>query len=370
MRVLIETQPNDMHADAVCWALEKHGIDVVVHIGAEFPSQTWISARVGMTESPALRASIYTDEQVLVAEGDVPDVVWNRRPGGPEVGGDLHPADVPYARRESTALLAGAREAVQAKARVLHPRTTRIIANDKLLQLDAARRAGFHIPLTLATNDPRCVREFWRECREQVIFKPFSPAQWGLGAGSAHLVTTRLTARHFDDDSINGIRQGPGIFQQEVPKQSELRVTVIGNRCYALRIFSQEHSLTQIDWRCDAALSRTRSEAVHLTAGAEARCLEVCARLGLQFGCVDLVERPGGEIVFLEVNEMGQFLWVEESARQLELLRGFVAYLADEPPECMRSDASFAHFMKAGAPSYTSSTIQVAMPFWTLETSA
>ena len=35
-------------------------------------------------------------------------------------------------------------------------------------------------------------------------------------------------------------------------------------------------------------------------------------RLGLVFGCLDLVVTPEGEHVFLEVNEMGQFLWLEE----------------------------------------------------------
>jgi hypothetical protein len=33
--------------------------------------------------------------------------------------------------------------------------------------------------------------------------------------------------------------------------------------------------------------------------------------LGLVFGCLDLIVTPEGEYVFLEVNESGQFLWVE-----------------------------------------------------------
>ena len=367
MRVLIETQPNDIHADAVCWALKKHGVEVAVHLGCEFPLHTQISVRADGARSPALETSIRTEQGILVDADKAPDVVWNRRPAWPELGDDLHPADKAYAARETYALLAGARAAIQSRARVLHTRETRIFANDKLCQLDAARRAGFQIPRTLATNDPQSARAFWHECRQRVIFKPFHSAQWGLGKAAALLNTTRLTGGHFEGELIDGIRQGPGIFQEEVPKRSELRVTVIGERCYALRIFSQEQPLTEVDWRCDATLSRTRSEATRLSGEVEAKCLETCVNLGLQFGCIDLVERPDGEIVFLEVNEMGQFLWVEESAPQIELLRAFAAYLVDESPERMRSDVRFELFLQAGQPSCTTSCISVGLPFRTVE---
>lgn len=367
MRVLIETQPNDIHADAVCWALEKQGVDVAVHLGCEFPLHTRISVRADGTRSPVLETSICNEGNVLVAKDKNPDVVWNRRPVGPEVGNDLHPADKPYADREAYALLAGAREAVQARTRVLHTRETRIFANDKLRQLDAANRAGFTIPLTLATNDPQSARAFWQECRQRVIFKPFHSAHWGLGKAAAHLNTTRLTESHFKGELIDSIRQGPGIFQQEVQKRSELRVTVIGGRCYALRIFSQEQASTQVDWRCDATLSHTRSEAVHLPSEIETKCLGTCGRLGLEFGCIDLVECPDGGIVFLEVNEMGQFLWVEESAPEIELLRAFAAHLIDESPENVGGEVHFDQFLKAGKPSRTKSSISLPLPFRTVE---
>jgi hypothetical protein len=38
--------------------------------------------------------------------------------------------------------------------------------------------------------------------------------------------------------------------------------------------------------------------------------------LGLAFGCIDLIVTPEGEHIFLEVNEMGQFLWVRTSQDQ------------------------------------------------------
>jgi hypothetical protein len=45
-------------------------------------------------------------------------------------------------------------------------------------------------------------------------------------------------------------------------------------------------------------------------------CTRVLQALGLVFGCFDFVVTPAGEYVFLEVNEAGQFLFVERSTGQ------------------------------------------------------
>ena len=59
----------------------------------------------------------------------------------------------------------------------------------------------------------------------------------------------------------------------------------------------------------------------------EERCIALMRKLGLAFGCIDLIVTPEGEDVFLEVNEMGQFLWVEHSEPRSELLRCFATLL-------------------------------------------
>jgi hypothetical protein len=51
------------------------------------------------------------------------------------------------------------------------------------------------------------------------------------------------------------------------------------------------------------------------------------SELGLVFGCFDLIVTPKGEYVFLEVNEMGAFLWIEERLPELELLDAFCEFL-------------------------------------------
>src|SRR3546814_19765329 len=50
--------------------------------------------------------------------------------------------------------------------------------------------------------------------------------------------------------------------------------------------------------------------------------------LGIVFGCFDLAIDGKGEAHFLEVNQAGQFLFVEEMAPQLPLLQAMFAMLA------------------------------------------
>ncbi|RME33023.1 MAG: hypothetical protein D6794_12045, partial [Deltaproteobacteria bacterium] len=42
---------------------------------------------------------------------------------------------------------------------------------------------------------------------------------------------------------------------------------------------------------------------------------------------------PGGEVVFLEVNEMGQWLWIEFRLPDVPLLDAFCRFLLSRDPE-------------------------------------
>jgi len=77
-------------------------------------------------------------------------------------------------------------------------------------------------------------------------------------------------------------------------------------------------------------------------------------KLGLAFGCIDLIVTPEGEHVFLEVNEMGQFLWAEQDEPACPMLRAFASLLVehrlDPSSRLVGSDRiSFRAFLESGA---------------------
>ena len=55
-------------------------------------------------------------------------------------------------------------------------------------------------------------------------------------------------------------------------------------------------------------------------------CIAMLRKLGLLMGCFDFVVTPENDIVFLEVNEGGQFLWLE-SASGAPILDAFSDFL-------------------------------------------
>ena len=67
-------------------------------------------------------------------------------------------------------------------------------------------------------------------------------------------------------------------------------------------------------------------EAMEIPPMVRRRCARLLRRLGLVFGCFDFIVTPLGEWVFLEVNQMGPFLFLEEPTG-LCLLDAFTEFL-------------------------------------------
>ena len=64
------------------------------------------------------------------------------------------------------------------------------------------------------------------------------------------------------------------------------------------------------------------------------------ADLGIVFGCFDLIVTPDGEVVFLEVNQTGSFLWIEEQNPEFRLLDAFSEFLIRATPGFTGSEAA------------------------------
>jgi glutathione synthase/RimK-type ligase-like ATP-grasp enzyme len=107
------------------------------------------------------------------------------------------------------------------------------------------------------------------------------------------------------------VRHAPVVVQEYVPKQVELRITVVGDRVFAAEIDSQASPMARHDWR--AGDPRTMAHRRHPLPLKEAeRCLRLTRALDLCFGAIDMVLTPGGEYVFLEINPNGQWGWIQD----------------------------------------------------------
>jgi glutathione synthase/RimK-type ligase-like ATP-grasp enzyme len=322
-RILIPTYPQDMHAFEVALALEDQGHEAVLWHGSDFPTLASASVEI---RGESLDWEIAGPD---LAGGRPPfAIVWHRRPTPPVLPGDMHPGDLPVARRECRTFLDGLYHLVAPDAFWVNPLASWELAENKPVQLREAVRAGLSVPPTLMSNDPARIRRFLDEFQGRAVYKPFNPAQWDADDRMAVLLTSEITPEDLPDDSI--LRLTPGIFQARIDKAHELRVTVMGRHVVTARLGSQEVEETRLDWR--AAGAKLRIEPDRLPEDVERACLRLMESLGILFGCFDFIVTPGGEHVFLEVNPAGQFLWVEEANPEIPVLAPFVDFLLSRDP--------------------------------------
>lgn len=262
--------------------------------------------------------------------------VWNRRTGKWILPRHLKDYDLEFAENECRAFVYGMFRLLGGRSWVNDHDAERA-ASSKVYQLKIAQQCGFKVPETLITNSGARVREFVAQrSSKKVIFKPLSGVSavgadfsrelvntsFGKSLGDsipvrddtakAQVVFTRVLSEP-ELERIDAIEFSPAIFQEYVDKRVELRVTVVGQDIFCAEIHSQELPSTRVDFRrMSFAEGEVPKHQVHkLPPNVSQQILDLMERLGLVFGCLDLIQSPDGEYVFLEVNPNGQWLWVQ-----------------------------------------------------------
>lgn len=322
-RILILTNPTDAHAFVVREALRRKGADPLIWHTTDFPSQQIGSVWLGCRQDGWDLTGAELDLDHKRSRKKPVTSVWLRRPEPPVLPPSLDPADQQFALRECMLFLRSLYQVIGSHAFWVNPLESQRRVLLKPEQLEVAMRCGFSIPKTLCSNDPDRIRQFVRANPAGVVYKSLFPVSWQTQQGVAVLFSSAISESDLPDDSI--LRLTPGIFQALVPKSYELRITAIGRRLFTAKLRSQEVAAATLDYR--VAIAQVPLEPFNLPKSVANACLRMMDDLGLVFGCFDLIVTPSGEYVFLEVNEMGSFLWVEEQLPELTLLDAFCEFL-------------------------------------------
>lgn len=245
--------------------------------------------------------------------------VWARRVWTPRLDDDLDEAWREGCAREAATTLRAFLSGLSG-ARWVDPPRLVDAAEDKPRQLREARAAGLAIPRTLVTNDPARVRAFHAGLGAPMVTKMLSALSVGMQRGA--FVHTSLVSEG-DLGDLESLRLCPMVFQELVPKRVELRVAVVGGRLFAGAIDASASAEGRVDWRL-ARPGEASWEPWAVPDPVADKLRALMAALGLQYGAVDLIVRPDGEYVFLEVNPSGEWGMLE---RDLDLPIG--AALAD-----------------------------------------
>jgi hypothetical protein len=178
-----------------------------------------------------------------------------------------------------------------------------------LIQLKYAEQVGFRVPPTLISNKFDTVNEFVVDDRDKsYIFKTLTPYMPPAGM----MTYTTLINGQIVDEQKDSIKIVPGIFQEFIKKQFELRVTIVGNDIFPARINSQCSDEAKIDWRKDIFNFDLYSSGI-LDHELESRLLSLHRKLGLFYGAYDLIVDNEENCFFMEVNPAGQWMWLEQA---------------------------------------------------------
>ncbi|KTD61693.1 hypothetical protein [Legionella spiritensis] len=321
MKFLIPTEPDDSHALLVKMALENMGHYVQCLFTADQPTLLKNSAYVDQTGYRWKSADDY--ESVLHENYEV---VWWRRARKPYIPQHkTHPGDYKFALRENTLFYESLTDNMAPNSWWVNPKGAANKVNSKLYQLNMANECGMDIPITLCSNDPKEIRNFLSKYEEYgVIYKPLCSNFWFEEEQVKISYTSSINFKDLPDNHI--LQLVPGIFQIEIEKIFELRVTCFGDYIVAAKLHSQIHPDGKIDWRAIPE-GEMIIEPYRLPPDLEDKIRVFMHKTGIVFGSFDFIVTPCGRHIFLEVNEQGQFLWIEEYNPDFKMLDMFVRFL-------------------------------------------
>ena len=241
--------------------------------------------------------------------GDNVNAVYFRQPLLPDLSTDVVQSDREFAEREIREQFRSLWRLIGQDKWVNHPRSL-WLASNKVEQLSLADRLGLQIPDTIVTCSSGLIREFFHTHQGRVVCKAVKNG-FMQDANTASIALTQRLDEHFIEN-IQNFAPIPAIYQNEIPKDFDIRVIVIGHQVFATAIHSQEYPETEVDWRawdeCDFAL---KHEAIQLPKSLAKCCRDITSHFGLKYSAIDLVRSSDGRYYFLELNPNGQWVWIE-----------------------------------------------------------
>lgn len=313
MKFLISTEPDDAESILVKLSLEERGHQVRLLFTADLPTRQKNSVYInngGYQWKSTDKYNAYYDHEY--------DAVWWKRPRKPYLQKDsVHPDDIKFVTRENCLFYESIISNLAPNAWWINSRESASRASSKLLQLNVARACGMIIPATLCSNDPGDIRQFLlRHEAEGVIYKPLCPAYWFEEEQVKIAGASTISFLELPDNKL--LQLSPGIYQKEIRKKYEIKVVCFGDYLVAARLNNVSS---------DGVKS---TEPYMLPFELENKIRHVMRELGLVFACFQFIASMDDQYIFLDIQEQGQFLWIEECNSGFRMLDIFTNFLINK----------------------------------------
>ncbi len=182
-------------------------------------------------------------------------------------------------------------------------------SENRLNQLLSAQRLGFSIPETLITNEMEAAKKFFKRFPKSTIVKVLHHHEIYLNQKSYRFLTNNIETSHLS--KFNELTYAPVIFQKKIENDSEIRVTVINDKTFSCKISTIKEKRNFSDLHKIKEKELIFSE-ISLDKKIEKLCIKLNRKLGLLVSSIDFVQGKNGELLFLEINPIGDWNWIEK----------------------------------------------------------
>jgi hypothetical protein len=300
--LILSNEAEDAHVHGLVAELNRLGHPWTLIDPGDFPQSLHFSAQLhGQTKESSL---VLRNGARLFLE-DITSV-WYRRPTPIAPQEHFSPLEKTFIEREANAGLWGWLRGLQAFW-INHPDDIRA-AGHKPQQLQLAQSLGLATPKTLITNEPEAFQRFYAECHEQVIYKIMGYPWYKDSADLPISTFTALVPREMVVQA-HRIAATAHLFQEFIEKQCDLRAIIIGNEVFVTEIYPLSEK-TRVDFRADYSALRYAPHH-RLPETIRKALLSINRAYHLAYSAIDLVYTPEERYVFLELNPIGQFGWLE-----------------------------------------------------------
>lgn len=310
MTILIVTDSKDKSISALQKEISDRGQNSFRFDIDAFPTEVGLEIQYSLGHEQII---LFANEEKLIL--DEVSTVWNRflRNAAKNETGALIPPTIESQFRnpsiqESCTMLEGMLASLNTVQ--VDPLSNQIRANNKQLQLQTAQNLSIDIPRTLITNNPEAVRNFSQECQHGLITKMLSRPIIDDHGQEKIFYTNPVSPEILNN--LDRLRFCPMVFQEQIPKALELRITIVGKQVFTAAVDSQRYQTARYDWRRGQMDLRQDWRLYHLPQGVEAKLLQLMDYFELQYGAMDIILTPDDRYIFLEVNPVGEFYWLEQ----------------------------------------------------------
>lgn len=302
-KILIITNKDDITVDFIVRLLRRDGIDYY-RFNTEDLFNT-IDVRFRVDEGKYI---LFDRNKDVVIDLDEFSSVYFRRPGLPDFSlvEDITLTERRYLIREAASIIDGIYKKLGNCFWINNVFRIRE-AENKLYQLQLAKKIGFLIPETILSNDAKFVRDnFYKDSSSELVIKAVRSGNIEPETAKKIVFTTDINLDEITRDSIGMF---PAYIQSKISKKSDLRCIVVGNNVFTAEINSQDDEDATTDWRKSKSILEHRK--YELPEDIKDKCVAITKKLGLFYSAIDLVLDKDGNYIFLECNPNGQWAWIE-----------------------------------------------------------